>query len=348
MDDSAPLIAQLAHLELLTPRLDESRWFFHDLLGFEESARDGNSIYLRAYEDFYHHTLKLTEAAGPGLGHIAWRTPSAGALETLARRVDAAGLGRGWSDGDHGHGRAFRFVTPDGHPMEALWDVEYYQAPPGQRSQLRNRPQKRPLRGVPARRLDHVNLMARSVPEVRRFFMDVLGFRLREQKIGERGAEIGAWLSVSALTHEVAVMRDGTGAAARFHHVAYWYAYPQHLIDLADLCAEYEVPIEAGPGKHGTTQGLFMYAREPGGSRIELFGDVGYLIFDPEWKTVVWDVTNEADLEKSSIWFGGRLPETFYTYGTPSRPFSAEPGTPPARAGGVSAEKASRPAGGAR
>jgi catechol 2,3-dioxygenase len=79
-----------------------------------------------------------------------------------------------------------------------------------------------------------------------------------------------------------------------------------------------------------------------------LFGDVGYLIFDPEWKTVVWDVANEADLEKSSIWFGGRLPETFYTYGTPSRPFSAEPGTPPARAGGVSAEKASRPAGGAR
>jgi len=29
----------------------------------------------------------------------------------------------------------------------------------------------------------------------------------------------------------------------------------------------------------------------------------------------VWDVANESDLEKSSIWFGGRLPETFYTYG---------------------------------
>ncbi|HEV2282211.1 MAG TPA: VOC family protein [bacterium] len=343
MDEGAPLIAQLAHVELLTPRLDESRWFFHDLLGFEESARDGNSIYLRAYEDFYHHTLKLTEAAGPALGHIAWRTPSAEALETLARRVDAAGLGRGWSDGDRGHGRAFRFVTPDGHPMEALWDVEYYQAPPGQRSQLRNRPQKRPLRGVPARRLDHVNVMARSVPEVRRFFMDVLGFRLREQKIGERGVEIGAWLSVSALTHEIAVMRDGAGSAARFHHVAYWYAYPQHLIDLADLCAEYQVPIEAGPGKHGTTQGLFMYAREPGGTRIELFGDVGYLIFDPQWKTVVWDVANEADLEKSSIWFGGRLPETFYTYGTPSRPFPPSgPAAVPARADGGAPEKASR------
>lgn len=56
---------------------------------------------------------------------------------------------------------------------------------------------------------------------------------------------------------------------------------------------------------------------EPGGNRVELFGDTGYLIFDPEWKTVVWDVANESDLEKSSIWFGGQLPETFYTYGTP-------------------------------
>ncbi|HKX16928.1 MAG TPA: VOC family protein [bacterium] len=323
MDETAPLIAQLAHVELLTPRLEESRWFFHDLLGFEESGREGPSIYLRAYEDFYHHTLKLTEADGPGLGHIAWRTPSAGALEVVVGRLESTGLARGWHDGDRGHGRAFRFVTPDGHPMEALWDVEYYQAPPGKRSQLRNRPQKRPLRGVPARRLDHVNLMASSVAEVRRFFMDVLGFRLREQKIGERGVEVGAWLSVSPMVHEVAVMRDGTGAAGRLHHVAYWYGYPQHLIDLADLCAEYEVPVEAGPGKHGVTQGLFMYTREPGGSRVELFGDSGYLIFDPEWKTVVWDVANESDLEKSSIWFGGRLPETFYTYGTPSRPLPA-------------------------
>ncbi len=63
---------------------------------------------------------------------------------------------------------------------------------------------------------------------------------------------------------------------------------------------------------------MFLYVFEPGGTRVELFGDSGYLIFDPEWKTVVWDVANESDLEKSSIWFGGRLPETFYTYGTPT------------------------------
>ncbi|MCS7174122.1 MAG: VOC family protein, partial [Armatimonadetes bacterium] len=92
---------------------------------------------------------------------------------------------------------------------------------------------------------------------------------------------------------------------------------PQHLSDLADVCADYGIPIEAGPGKHGTTQAYFLYVFEPGGNRVELFGDTGYLIFDPTWKTVVWDVSNESDLERSTIWFGGRLPETFYTYGSP-------------------------------
>ncbi len=319
MSTPDPLVAQLAHVEILTPRLEESLWFFRDVLGLEESARDGHSVYLRAYEDFYHHTLRLTEASGPGLGHIAWRAASEDALQALARRLAAAGRGKGWSEGDLGHGPAYRFITPDGHPMEVLWEVEYYQAPPEKRSLLRNRPQKRPLRGVPVRRLDHVNLMARSVAPVRVFLQESLGFRLREQKIGEGGAEVGAWLSVSPLVHEIAVMRDATGTAGRFHHLAYWYGYPQHLIDAADVCADYGIKIETGPGKHGTTQAMFIYVFEPGGTRVELFGDAGYLIFDPEWKTVVWDVANESDLEKSSIWFGGRLPETFYTYGTPSR-----------------------------
>ena len=31
-----------------------------------------------------------------------------------------------------------------------------------------------------------------------------------------------------------------------------------------------------------------MYVIEPGGNRIELFGDSGYLIFDPDWKTIEW------------------------------------------------------------
>ena len=37
---------------------------------------------------------------------------------------------------------------------------------------------------------------------------------------------------------------------------------------------------------------------EPGGNRVELFGDTGYLIFDPAWKPVIWqmeDVPGNGD-----------------------------------------------------
>lgn len=307
-------VAQLAHVELLTPKPEETLWFFRELLGLTESAARGQSVYLRAYEDWYHHTLKITEAPQPSLGHVAWRTSSAPALRRRVQALAASGLGQGWIEDELGHGPAYRFTTPDGHLMEILWEVEYADIPAAECSLLKNRPQRRPTRGIPVRRIDHVNLFTQSVTPNRRFMEDCLGFRLRESKVMDDGTEVGAWLSVSALVHDIALMRDATGSRGRFHHVAYWYGYPQHLMDIADLCREHDITIEAGPAKHGTTQAHFLYVYEPGGNRVELFGDAGYLILDPTWKPVVW---TESELASSSIWFGGRLPEDFYLYGAP-------------------------------
>lgn len=313
-------IAQLVSVALYSSKPDETVAFFHDLIGMEISHREGQSVYLRAYEDFYQYSLKITEAAQPGLEEISWRASSPEALERRVKTIEAAGMGVGWTDKDYAHGRAYKFCTPDGHQMKVLWELDYFNAPPELKSKLRNRPSKRPLRGVPVRRLDHVNLMVGDLPRNRAFMLDVLGFKLREQKIGDGGIEVGAWMSVSPLVHEIAMMRDATGGRGRFHHVAYWYGAPQHLLDIADIFSDRDVRIEGGPGKHGTTQAYFLYVFEPGGNRVELFGDTGYLIFDPDWQTVVWDVANEVDLEKSSIWYGGQLPKTFYRYGTPVVP----------------------------
>ena len=112
-------VAHLAHVELLTPDLDGSLGFFRDLLGMEETARAGGSVYLRGYEEQYHHSLKLTAATEAGAGHVAWRARSPQALERRVAAIEAAGRGRGWIDGDLGHGRAFRFVTPEGHPWRS-------------------------------------------------------------------------------------------------------------------------------------------------------------------------------------------------------------------------------------
>ncbi len=119
--------------------------FFKDLLGMEETTREGQSVYLRAYEDHYHHTLKVTEAKDAGLGHVAWRASSKPALERRVKAIEASGYGNQWIDGDLGHGDAYQFQTPDGHSMEILWDVEYYKAPEEKRSALLSRPQKKTI-----------------------------------------------------------------------------------------------------------------------------------------------------------------------------------------------------------
>ncbi|MBS4208312.1 catechol 2,3-dioxygenase [Bacillus sp. FJAT-50079] len=306
-------VAQLAHVEIFSPKPEETVNFFTQLLGMEVTGRAGQSVYLRAYEDHYHHTLKITEDHQAGLGHASWRATSPQALVRRVNAIKESGLGIGWIEGDLGHGPAYQFTTPDGHLMEILWDVEYNEVSEEQKTVLLNRASKRPNRGVPVRRIDHINLMASNPEKNSKFMMDTLGFRLTEKIVDESGYILGTWLSVSNLVHETAFMNDPTGLQGRFHHICYWYGTPQHLYDIADLCKENDIFIELGPRKHSISQAHCLYVYEPGGNRVELFGDAGYLIFDPAWKPVVWD-----DLETvSARGIGAGFTESYWVYGTP-------------------------------
>lgn len=86
-------IAQLAHVELRTPVPDESVAFFTDLLGMIETPRERGSVYLRGYQDTYHHSLIVTESERAGLGHAAYRTVSEEALDQVARGSSPPGWG---------------------------------------------------------------------------------------------------------------------------------------------------------------------------------------------------------------------------------------------------------------
>lgn len=314
---SEPLfeIAHLAAVELYSPKRKESVSFFANLLGMYIVAEDDKASYLRGYEDPYAYSLKITDRAQPGAGVTTFRTHSAAALERRAGALRNAGLGDGWIDHDFGHGRAYMFHTPDGHPMKLVWDVEYAVVEEDDRTALLNRPSRRPIKGVPVRRLDHVNLYCADVTANKGALVDQLGFRLSEYLVMNDGSEAAAWLRTSSLVHDVALTKDPTGLHGRLHHVAFWYGIPQHLMDLAELCVERGITVEAGPGKHGISQALFLYVLEPGGNRIEFFGDSGYLIFDPSWKPVRW---TEGDLQKGIIWIGHELPKEFFIYGTPN------------------------------
>jgi catechol 2,3-dioxygenase len=306
-------IAHLGHVELLTPKPEASLHFFTNVLGMCETARQGQSVYLRGWGDYDCHTLKLTEAKQAGLGHVGWRATSPQALDRRAAALEAAGAGRGWIEGDLGHGSAFQFTDPDGHLMEVYYESEKYAAPDGQRSYLINQPQRFPCRGANVCRIDHVNLMCSDVTQHREFIQHNLGFKLRENLVpNAQVGEVGAWLSVTPLVHDIAYVRDFSGSRGRLHHVAYWLESRDEVLRCADILSEHGIFIEAGPAKHNITQAFYLYCYEPGGNRVEIYSG-GYLIFAPDWQPITWD---EASRGRGVAW-GGTLPESFRTYGTP-------------------------------
>ena len=81
-------VAHLGHVEMLTPKPEESLRFFVDVMGLTESGRQGDSVYLRGWDDYEHHTLKLTASKLPGLGHFAFRARSPQALERRVAALD--------------------------------------------------------------------------------------------------------------------------------------------------------------------------------------------------------------------------------------------------------------------
>src|ERR1700730_4723401 len=83
-------VAQLGHFEIFTPKPDESIWFFREILGMEETDRQGQSAYMRAWGDYDHCTLKITEAKEAGLGHVGLRAWSPQALDRRVPWVKAA------------------------------------------------------------------------------------------------------------------------------------------------------------------------------------------------------------------------------------------------------------------
>jgi catechol 2,3-dioxygenase len=197
-------VAHLGHLELLTPKPEESLQFFVQVMGMTESGREGDSVYLHAYDDYERHSLKLTASKLPGLGHVAYRTRTPQALERRVAALKGSGFDIGWTDGDLAHGPAFLCQDPDGHRIELYYETQWYQAAPELRPALKNQAQKFLGRGINVRRLDHWNGLAVDIKANREFFENYLGFRLTEQIVMDDGSEAAIWMTCTNKSYDFA------------------------------------------------------------------------------------------------------------------------------------------------
>jgi catechol 2,3-dioxygenase len=281
------LLSQLAHAEVLTPTPEESLRFYTDVLGLEESGREGQSVYLRGWGERFHHSLQLTEADQPGLGHIAWRAQGPAELQKAVERVEAAGAGDDWSDGAPGQGATYRYRGPGGHVHELFWEVERYTPPAGMESPFPNRPQRFVPRGIAARNIDHVTVATADPGADAEWYRDTLGHRFMEYTVIPDRPDwiVFAMTTVCERAHDMGLVWDPSPVRGRINHLAYWVDSHEELLRAADVLLNQDVAIEFGPGKHGMGEQDYLYFREPGGVRIEL-NTGGYRNYEPDFETV--------------------------------------------------------------
>ena len=282
-------ISQLAYVELATPRLQESRDFFVDVLGLTEIAQTDEGIFLRAWGDFLPYSLQLTEGAEAEARRIGWRADSAEDLERVAAELAAEGVKGDWTDGNPGRGRAFQFRSPGGHGHEIFWDVKPLTLPEELRSSLPNRRQKFAPSGVGARTIDHVTVGTDDVMRDVRWFCDKLDFRYMEYTVLDESPDtlIFGMVSTTEQAHNLGIILNPAGPAGATHHLAYWLDQEPDVMRAADIIMEAGFPVEFGPGKHGMGENTFLYVREPSGFRVEIFSG-GYRNYMPDWEPVGW------------------------------------------------------------
>lgn len=309
MSAREPEIAKIGHAALVTPDLEGSHHFVHDLLGLDEVERKNGTVYYRTWGEFEHHSLSLRE--GPvGVDHLAWRTKRPEDVDAFADRLRAAGtdVTEVEAGEEAGQGSAIRFVTAGGHPFEIYFDVDKPKAPEEIRSRLPSQPATSHRRGGSPRRIDHYNLAtaAANVGNARDFLSDQMGLKVREYLQPEDGPLVAAWMSVTPNVHDTAIVADlaNPEAMGRLHHLAYYYDTHEDVYRQADILREEGITLDAGPGIHGIARAMFCYVKDPGsGHRFELYSG-GYQIFDPDWEPVRWSLD---EIVEGMVWTGERF-----------------------------------------
>lgn len=306
-------LSHVGAVELYTPEFEKSLWFFRDLLAMREIARIGDSSYLRCWDEYENYTIKLTASETNGVGRTLYRASSPDALERRVTAIEAAGLGHGWKEPEVGVGRSYEFEDPDGHLMAMYYETERYVPDNEDTPALKNQAAAYPGRGVNARRLDHINYLAKDVNAVGEFWRDVMKARESERVRLDRGGYGAWWFRFQQKSYDVVYSDDWTGERGRFHHLAFAPDTREDILKAADIFLENGVYIEYGPYKHAINQTFFLYVWEPGGNRIELANAGARLVMDPDWPVVEW---SEAERAKGQAW-GMKTVPTFHTHGTP-------------------------------
>jgi catechol 2,3-dioxygenase len=282
------VLTRASHVVLGVRDLEKSRDFYRDVIGLVVTEETDTTVYLRGLEEAAHHSLVLQSTPdAPEALQVGFRVRTEGDLEAAERHLAGAGIETQRADVPH-QGLTLRFRDAVGAHIELTASMELV----NRRMQAYHE-----FRAGAPQRLDHFQLVTHDVQTAADFWAS-LGMRLSEYTARDGSEELwGAWMEVKGNTHDL-VFTNGRGP--RLHHFAYTVPDATALIHAADVAGSlgFGDEIDRGPGRHGISNALFLYLRDPDQHRVELF-TTHYQFIDLEDQPIRWDV---SDPRRAQLW----------------------------------------------
>jgi catechol 2,3-dioxygenase len=295
-------IVRTGHVELGVRDLERSRAFYVDCLGFIETERDGDALYLRGLEERAHHSIVLRQNREPLALALGYRLANEADLGRAEAHFARHGLGVRRVERPY-QGPTLELRDPFGMPLELYSSME---AAPRLLQRYGEHAGARPMR------IDHFNLFVTHVQEAHEFYAG-LGFRTSEYTETEDDAPAlwAVWMHRKGNVHDVALT---SGRGPQLHHIGVWVPGILDVINACDILSTtgFVASLERGPGRHGISNAFFLYLRDPDGHRVELYTS-DYLTVDPDFEPIGWKL---SDPQRQTLW-GAPAPRSWFEEGTP-------------------------------
>jgi catechol 2,3-dioxygenase-like lactoylglutathione lyase family enzyme len=249
---------------------------------------EGATIVLRPAGD---SDLPPAPVGGPTAREIVWGVTDEDGVAAIGRRLADQGPVRREPDGTvraadpAGYGIAFRVTR-----RRALAEEPPLFNAPGAARRV-NRPAPLYERAHPLH-MAHVVLLCPEIEAGRRFYMDVLGFRMTDSYPGN-----GYFLRCDGATdhHNLFLLRRGD--AIGFHHLAFDMRDIHEVFGGGIYMQSQGWETHLGPGRHPISSAYFWYFRNPCGGAVEYDFDTD--VITDEWQPRVFQPSAQTFAEWS-------------------------------------------------
>jgi Predicted ring-cleavage extradiol dioxygenase len=268
-------VKRLARVGLWTNDVMTQARFYHQVLGMdvrsaagdmedmnEDTEQDDFALRLALHDDapclgLFNDSRPVpanSRRAVPrtALHHLSFEVDTDAELAALAARLKMLGidLTLAQRDGDPELGDTLWLSDPDGNRIEiSVVQDDLFATPQARRSAFR--PQI----------LQHVSLYTIHLEAMVEFYTEALGFDISDWLLRER-----AWLRSNTDHHSLLLVQGKPG----IDHLGFSVADGTELLRWADYLSRQQVELLWGPGRHGTSNDLFIRFADADGIHIEL------------------------------------------------------------------------------